>query len=152
MKATSRERVRLAGSAVWYGCSFSDMSTSPRNGVYGFKKMLVKLSQRLSKSDVHQLAYLWGVPEDKAGSALEVFSALEKEGKMSEDNYGILPQSLKDISREDLAKMCQKMMAQQGTANCDCACVRRCVCVYVRPPSVGKSPRAGDKRAPLKHK
>jgi len=78
--------------------------------------MLVKISHGLSKSDVHQLAYLWGVPEDKAGSALEVFRALEKEGKMSEDNYDILPQSLKDISRKDLAKMCQEMMAQQGTA------------------------------------
>ena len=73
------------------------------------------------------------VPEDKAGSALKVFRALEKEGKMSESNYGILLQSLKDIFREDLAKMCQEMMAQQGTANCDCACVHAgaCACTYV---------------------
>ena len=91
------------------------------------------INSKLSKSDVHQLAYLCDVPEDKAGSALEVFRALEKEGKMSEGNYGILLQSLKDIFREDLAKMCQEMMAQQGTANCDCACVHAgaCACTYV---------------------
>ena len=113
------------------------MSTSPRNGVSRFKKMLVKISQGLSRSDVQQLAYLHGVPEDKAGTALEVFSALEKEGKISENNYDLLLESLEDISRKDLLRIC--MAQKQGTYTANQLCVQHAcasVSVRVRSPSV----------------
>lgn len=87
-----------------------------QNGVPCFRSMLLKVSQALTIDETQQLAFLCEVPGEKPGSALDVFSALEKGGKLSERNYTILLKCLKDISRMDLHKMCEEMM--QGNTAC----------------------------------
>ena len=85
----------------------------------GYKKLVAKLSQELSRENVKTLAYVYRekVPFDPAGSELEALAVLERLEQadfFSYDHPGRLGDIMKVLERKDLSKKVDNFIGKHG--------------------------------------
>ena len=86
------------------------------DGSHQFKKLCVWVAKNLHEDEVRILSYLYGIDISSTttlSKALDVFTALEKNGMLQPDNPGFLVALLEEITRLDLQRECKASLTHK---------------------------------------
>ena len=112
MAAATLESEEVVSAAVPEECE-DDRYTA-------FKKLIIRLSEKLGIEDIRAIVYLEDLPEDlKTLSALEVLLKLERGGKFKYTYVSNLLDLLKSINRIDLANSVDDYRKKYSTFRCN---------------------------------
>ena len=88
------------------------------DGSHQFKKLCVWVAKNLQEDEVRILSYLYGIDISSNSTttlskALDVFTALKKNGMLQPDNPDFLMALLEEITRRDLQRDCKASMTHK---------------------------------------
>ena len=81
-------------------------SNQQRKRADAFRRLLVRVSDRLGERDVRKIGFIYQVPSDNEDEkcGLDVLKALERQGVFSPTKTMPLVHLMKDINRHDIAE------------------------------------------------